>query len=105
MQVGPFGHSDFYGADEFDFTLEDNDPKTSPWPWGAPQNHFQEKEESQRQVNDAIEKCSWEEFSCAMHRLQDFESHRGKGFEWDPVTIIYSPRFETAVCDAGAWLK
>lgn len=70
------GHSDFTGADEFDFNREDRDWRTMPLPGGAPRNHFQERWESWNQVADALLRGDREAFERALHRLQDWYAHR-----------------------------
>jgi len=78
------GHSDFSGHNCFDYTKEDHDPKTKPYPGGNPAGHFQDKGTSMQQVNAAIKNCDEAAFQSAMHRLQDFWSHYNKGYRWDP---------------------
>ncbi len=78
------GHSDFTGQGCFDYNLEDSDPKTKPFPGGKPENHFQDKATSTKQVEAAIKACDTSAFERAMHRLQDFWSHYNKGFRWNP---------------------
>ncbi len=113
------GHSDFSrgypegvinGEDWFDFTREDEDWATSPWPLiGKPENHFQELNKSYKDIMNAIGikwrknkaknveprnfardglQCHKNEFQHAMHRAQDFYSHRQKGFYYDPSKVI-----------------
>ncbi len=76
------GHSDFYGHNCFDSTLEDHDPNTEPI--RHPASHFQNLTQSESQVRQAIEQCDQAAFAHAMHRLQDYFSHYEKGYRWDP---------------------
>jgi|ERR1035437_2317221 hypothetical protein len=78
------GHSDFFGSSCFDYTLEDHDPATWPWPGGNAAGHFQSRLVSEAQVNGAIHDCDEGAFERYMHRLQDFWSHYNKGYRWDP---------------------
>ncbi len=77
-----FGHGDFPGGDRFDYTLEDNDPLTSPF--YDPERHFRPLWMSIRDARSAVTRCDKEAFSRAMHRGQDYFSHYRPGFRWDP---------------------
>jgi len=76
-----FGHSDFTGGDEFDYTAEDHGWTT---PYIRPKNHFRPLEESIRDVNKAISDGDRDAFQRAMHRGQDYFSHYKKGYRWKP---------------------
>ncbi len=76
------GHSQFTNNGTecpFDYTKEDygwSSPYIMPW------RHFQDKPESESKVNAAISACNADAFERAMHQLQDYFTHRGKGYEW-----------------------
>jgi len=76
------GHSDFYGSGCFNYTAEDHDPATDPFPGGNPAGHFQDYATSSAQVETATNNCDPDAFERAMHRLQDFYSHYNKGYRW-----------------------
>lgn len=78
---GDRGHSDFPGHDIFDYTKEDSDWLTSPFNPASTARHFRTLEESEKDLSEAVCKCSKEEFERAAHRMQDFFSHRGQGFK------------------------
>jgi uncharacterized protein RhaS with RHS repeats len=107
------GHSDSYGHNCFDFTLEDHDPRSAPVPGGNPAAHFQDFVQSERQVKDAIARCNAEAFARAMHRLQDYFTHRAKGYRYDPpvhcrghLGVSPSPDLDNQAWDkANKWTK
>ena len=88
------GHKDFSNDGEncFDYTLEDHDPATSPWPprWAwppvKPKTHFQPNYQSMNEVKAAVEECDVDGFQRAAHRLQDYYTHWKKGYRkgWHP---------------------
>ena len=86
------GHSDFFGSSCFDYTLEDHDPATWPWPGGNAAGHFQSRLVSEAQVNGAIHDCDEGALERYMHRLQDFWSHYNKGYRLDPPFQLWHIR-------------
>jgi uncharacterized protein RhaS with RHS repeats len=79
------GHNDFTNfhqiksTGDFDFAREDREHP----PNGTEPNtgfHFQTLSESKEQANKDIQTCEASQFELKMHRVQDFYSHRGKGF-------------------------
>ena len=107
------GHADFSGYDVnfFDFNLEDEDWRTSPWPWGKPKNHFMPLNASERDAKAAIEAGDNIEFARAMHRGQDYFSHYSKGYRWKPFRAWKSLGFGHGFAgtkpdqDINAWNK
>jgi RHS repeat-associated protein len=76
------GHSQFTNNGTecpFDYTKEDYGWSS---PYIMPRRHFQDKPESESKVNAAISACNANAFERAMHQLQDYFTHRGKGYEW-----------------------
>ena len=81
------GHSDLPGGDEFDFVKED-EGWSGPWNPFSTGNHFQELVESERQVGDAIDNCNFDKYERTMHRGQDYQTHRGKGYQFKPFGTL-----------------
>jgi len=79
------GHSDFYGADRYDFTKEDHG-WTSPFNPFSTGRHFETLQQAEKAIGDAMETGNLDDFERAMHDMQDFYSHRKKGYEYDPIT-------------------
>ncbi len=81
------GHKDFANIKEcpFNYNWEDNNPATSPLNFrNGTKYHFQTREESMGQARNATDTCDAARFASAMHRLQDYQTHRRKNFEWSP---------------------
>ncbi|MFP4224296.1 MAG: RHS repeat domain-containing protein, partial [Phycisphaeraceae bacterium] len=76
------GHSDFPGGDVFDYTKEDLDPATRPWPLPNPGvgRHFRPLGPVQQDLNQAIAECNKDRFERLMHQGQDYFSHYGRGY-------------------------
>jgi hypothetical protein len=87
------GHKDFDNLKECGFDYSKEDHQISTFPLFNPSVHFQTREESVRQVTEAIGKCDPKAFQSAMHRLQDYYSHRGKDYQWDPIKGYYLPGY------------
>jgi len=82
------GHGDFSNDEDncFDWNREDSLwSGNGPYPLGigTPSAHFQDFSTSASQVNQAIANCDVKAFQSAMHRLQDFNTHAGKGFTYE----------------------
>ena len=78
------GHKDFANIKDcpFDYAAEDYG-WTSPFnPFGGIQRHFKNISESMPLVDSAISQCDPEAFQSAMHQVQDYYSHYGKGYRW-----------------------
>jgi len=78
------GHKDFFNDEDscFDYTKEDHGFWTRPYnPFGT-YRHFQDWETSEREAKRAIASCNMDKFQRAMHRLQDYQTHYGKGYRW-----------------------
>ena len=76
---GPKGHSDFPGADVFDYTAEDygsTNPYLKPW------NHFKDLFDVENDLSMALTRCDKGSFQSYMHQGQDYFTHYRKGFRW-----------------------
>jgi len=81
------GHKDFSNLAEcpFDYTLED---KGWTGPWADPERHFRPLGQSEGDARLAIMICSRDLFQRALHRGQDYFTHYGKGYVWEPGNIF-----------------
>jgi hypothetical protein len=70
----------------FDYSKEDDNWKTCPWPWGQPDNHFRSRPDVERELLDAVKNGDRDRFEHLMHQGQDTFSHYEKGFRW-PWTL------------------
>lgn len=97
----------------FDYTREDHQLGRMPYPIiGNPKGHFQPLEESERQLDQALEKCDKKGFESAMHRMQDYYTHWKKGYRRDPGNPNWPCNGWGHACadpdpdrDAGAWAE
>lgn len=96
MNPRDWGHSDFPGHDQFDYTREDHDATTKPYPGGAPDNHF-------RELIDVELDLAWDVYSCDRwaferhaHQMQDWFSHFGQGYDWNPLGFEFGHALQTA---------
>lgn len=83
------GHLDFanFCICPFDYTLADYKYMLFiPFIWEI-KNHFLEHEDPKNRVDDAIDKCDANLFELAMHWLQDYQTHRAKGYVWEPFNF------------------
>ncbi len=95
------GHSDFFGSSYFDYNLEDDDWKTSPFnPLGL-ERHFRNLPQSEKEAESALGSCNKEKFERAMHRGQDFFSHYNKGYRWYTVGHAFAGKVPDR--DIQAW--
>jgi len=95
----PLGHSDFTGGDYFDYTAEDYG-ETSPY--RSPERHFRGLSASAGDVEKAIAACDKKSFERAMHRGQDYFTHRGKGYDWRPGDTSLPCNGRGHACPRGA---
>ena len=78
--VPHLGHSDFYGADMFDFTAEDHGlMNNAVFPW-ATYKHFRSPADAEEKVQTAIDEGNLDDFKSYMHDFQDCSFHYEKGY-------------------------
>ena len=100
------GHKDFSNDKDncFDWTKEDYG-KSSPYklkPWFT-RTHFQDFFPSLSDVHAAIRSCDVDAFSRHMHRLQDYFTHRGKGYGRYLLLRGVHPNNPSIDIDENAW--
>jgi hypothetical protein len=97
------GHKDFSNLTDcsFDFDLEDRKLTTNPII--NPALHFQDFLTSSTQVMEAVQACDAKKFQSRMHRLQDYYTHYGKDFRWDPWGPVDIPGNGWGHAFVGDW--
>jgi hypothetical protein len=79
------GHEDFPGNRDFEYNLEDTDPKTGPHTASGLNNskehHFRDMEDVEADMQPAVDNCDPDLFQRQAHNGQDWFSHRkGLGY-------------------------
>jgi len=98
------GHGNFcnLGKCPFDYNLEDTDPNTSAWPVSpGAKGHFLALGDSESAVEEAVAACNADAFQRAAHRGQDYFTHYGKGYVWDPGNLLAQCKGYGHGCDGG----
>ena len=102
----PFGHSDFPGYPEFDWTKLDEDWETSPFNvfTGGMKLHFKTIFDIINDLNSAIDKCDKDKFIALMHQGQDYYSHFSKGYD-EVLHTVANLIGSSPDNDTHAWIK
>jgi hypothetical protein len=76
-----YGHSDFYGSNQFDFTIEDKGWSFPLFPW-ATWRHFRDLPDVENALANDLKNCNRASFERHMHQGQDYFVHYGRDFRW-----------------------